>query len=244
MGRPVQLIDLGNRRLKLAALEAGGPGAAEALALPVDEAGWPEFAAVLAARLSGAAVRLCSVNPSALERLRGPIQAAADSLAVAGEAGWPMPVRSRGTGADRVLAAAAAWRRCREPLVVADLGTAWTLDLVDGEGCFRGGAIGPGLGLLSRALARACPHLPAAAAAEPAAIPEDSAAAVAAGTRAALADALLAARARMAAAAGLAELRGFLTGGDAGALAPRLEGWTRVPGLVLEGLASWDPAGR
>lgn len=244
MEPPVLLIDLGNRRLKLAALEAGAASAPESFDLPAHDAGWGAFLQELAGRIQGRRVRLASVNPAALARLRERALGAAASVRVAGEQGWPMEILSRGTGADRILAAWAAWRRCRRALVVADLGTAWTLDLVDGGGRFCGGAIGPGLGIQAEALARACPHLPAADGEDPAAIPSDSRAAVAAGTRVALADALGAGRARMAASLGLPGLRAFLTGGDAQRLRPLLgQDWDHVPDLVLEGLAGWEPAG-
>ncbi|RMH02086.1 MAG: type III pantothenate kinase [Planctomycetota bacterium] len=237
------LLDLGNRRLKLAEAAAGCPAAIAARPLPeeADEAGWSRLRGEVAERAAGRAVRASVVRPRAWERLR-PALAGAASLRLAGEDGWPMPVRSRGTGADRVLAAWAAWRRCRRALVVVDLGTAWTLDVVDGRGVFRGGAIGPGLGLQESALAAACPHLPAPAAEPPEGIPADSAAAVAAGTRRALAAALSGLRSEMAARLGEAELPGFLTGGDAARLAPLLgPTWTPAEDLVLAGLAAWNP---
>jgi type III pantothenate kinase len=238
--RPVLLLDLGNRRLKLAELQAGQQGPVESLGLPREEAAWPPFTEALARRAAGRPVRLSSVHPAALARLRPGLEAAACRLDLAGEHGWPMEVRSRGTGADRVMAAWAAWRRCGAALAVADCGTAFTLDLVDGAGVFRGGAIGPGLGVQVAALAAACPHLPAPGPSF-GVLPEDSAAAVAAGTRGALAASLEGLRVRFGASLG-AELRGFLTGGDAGALRPELgPGWTLAEDLVLEGLAAWTP---
>jgi type III pantothenate kinase len=47
-------------------------------------------------------------------------------------------------GVDRLLNAAAAWDRLKQACVVVDAGTAVTVDFVDGEGTFHGGAIGPG----------------------------------------------------------------------------------------------------
>ncbi len=47
-------------------------------------------------------------------------------------------------GADRLLNAAAAYDRVKQACVVVDAGSAVTVDFVDGEGTFHGGAILPG----------------------------------------------------------------------------------------------------
>lgn len=56
------------------------------------------------------------------------------------------------TGIDRLLNAAAAFDRLKQACVVVDVGTAVTVDFVDGEGTFHGGAIAPGTGLQLRSL--------------------------------------------------------------------------------------------
>ncbi len=67
-------------------------------------------------------------------------------------------------GIDRLLAAVAA-NRLRAPdraAIVVDLGTAITVDLVEADGGFAGGAILPGIGMAGRALAEqtdALPHI-------------------------------------------------------------------------------------
>ncbi|MHC5006929.1 MAG: type III pantothenate kinase [Planctomycetota bacterium] len=48
------------------------------------------------------------------------------------------------TGTDRLLNAAAAYDRIQQACIVIDAGTALTVDFVDGEGTFHGGAIVPG----------------------------------------------------------------------------------------------------
>ena len=48
------------------------------------------------------------------------------------------------TGIDRLLNAAAAWDEHQQACVVVDAGTCVTIDFVDGEGTFHGGAIAPG----------------------------------------------------------------------------------------------------
>ena len=48
------------------------------------------------------------------------------------------------TGIDRLLTASAAWDQFHEACVIVDAGTCVTVDFVDGEGTFHGGAIAPG----------------------------------------------------------------------------------------------------
>ena len=55
-------------------------------------------------------------------------------------------------GADRVVAAAAAYAVYGGPVIVVDSGTALTVDYVDGDGNYLGGAIAPGVETSSAAL--------------------------------------------------------------------------------------------
>jgi type III pantothenate kinase len=64
------------------------------------------------------------------------------------------------TGPDRLLAAWAAASLHGTPVIVIDLGTATTVDAVDADGFFLGGAILPGLGLAADALAEGTARLP------------------------------------------------------------------------------------
>ncbi len=64
------------------------------------------------------------------------------------------------TGADRLLAAAAAFDVVRQACVIIDVGTAITVDFVDGVGVFQGGAIAPGPRLMLRSLHQAAAQLP------------------------------------------------------------------------------------
>jgi len=61
---------------------------------------------------------------------------------------------------DRVCAAAAAYDKIQQACAVVDFGTAVTVDLVDDEGTFIGGAILPGLKLQLRALHEHTAQLP------------------------------------------------------------------------------------
>ena len=96
-----------------------------------------------------AAIALASVNETVADPLRS---ALADQLAqeiyVVGE-DLPVPIGRQLdpetiTGMDRLLDAAAAYDTVKQACVVVDAGTAVTVDFVDGEGTFHGGAIAPG----------------------------------------------------------------------------------------------------
>jgi len=63
-------------------------------------------------------------------------------------------------GTDRVVAAAAAYDVVEDAVVVADFGTAVTIDLVDQHGIFQGGVICPGFEISARALKENTTQLP------------------------------------------------------------------------------------
>ncbi len=65
------------------------------------------------------------------------------------------------TGVDRLLGAAAAYRVLKQACVIVDCGTAVTVDFVDGEGTYHGGAIAPGAQMQLDALHRGTAALPA-----------------------------------------------------------------------------------
>ncbi len=57
------------------------------------------------------------------------------------------------TGQDRIANAVAAFKPGRGSVIMIDMGTATKVDVVDSDGVFLGGAIGPGLGLSLETLA-------------------------------------------------------------------------------------------
>ena len=63
-------------------------------------------------------------------------------------------------GTDRVVSAAAAYDVVQDAVVVADFGTAVTIDLVDHNGIFLGGVICPGFEISARALRDYTAQLP------------------------------------------------------------------------------------
>jgi len=71
-------------------------------------------------------------------------------------------------GNDRIVNAIAAAQKYGLPVLVADLGTAVTLDLVDAAGVFRGGAILPGVNAMGESLYLKTARLPRVPFARPA----------------------------------------------------------------------------
>lgn len=81
-----------------------------------------------------------------------------------------MPVRTdnpKEVGADRIVNSIAAFEQLGGPLVVVDFGTATTFDAVDEAGCYRGGAIAPGVGVALDALITRTAKLPRVEVARP-----------------------------------------------------------------------------
>jgi type III pantothenate kinase len=113
---------------------------------------WPEINTQ-----PGAAVLLASVNEPVAERLASAIdgQLSIDFYRVGDD--LPIPIGQQLdpetlTGVDRLLNAAAAFDRVKQACVVVDAGTAVTVDFVDGQGTFQGGAIAPGAAMQLKSL--------------------------------------------------------------------------------------------
>lgn len=147
-------------------------------------------------------------------------------------------------GADRLVAALAAFRRAGRACVVVDAGTALTVDAVGPDGAFLGGAIAPGFATLAEGLRARAPALPKAGEDLPAPYPARSTTdAVSLGVHAAFGGALRELAAAANALLGKAPV--FVTGGDAVLARRELARLDPVivPELVLEGLALLAGAG-
>lgn len=106
-----------------------------------------------------------SVNPAALKALEaGADECLGQSVLVVGrDLPLPMPAdlpNPQSIGTDRLCAAVAAYDRLGAACVVADFGTAITVDCVNGEGVFLGGAILPGLSMAADVLPEKTAQLP------------------------------------------------------------------------------------
>ena len=115
----------------------------------------------------GASKRIvvCSVVPARLEQLKTvAADVTGEDVLVVGD-DFPAPIDAKieepeSVGMDRLCCAAAAYATEGRSCVVADLGTAITVDCVDDDGHFIGGAIFPGLGLQAGVLAERAALLP------------------------------------------------------------------------------------
>ena len=160
----VLACDVGNTAIHLAGVKGDDVSAVrtvpndklEGLA-PVLEAMWKDLPAPkkLAA---------CSVNPKALEALEAAARSAGLAVLVVGR-DLPLPIETdspdpSAVGTDRLCAAVAAYDRLGVACVVADFGTAITIDCVYDAGVFLGGAILPGLAMSARGLRAGTAALP------------------------------------------------------------------------------------
>lgn len=111
------------------------------------------------------AIAAGSVVPDTLQRLRDRIADQINSplLAVGSELHRPLSLaveHPERVGIDRTCAGAAAYEVIGKACVIASFGTAITIDCVNDEGVFMGGAILPGLALQAKALHQGTAALP------------------------------------------------------------------------------------
>ena len=174
MHAPILTLDRGNTTLDAMLHRVGGDGRRLRLA--------PEDSAGIAAFLDGERPRLCvavSVVPDGLHAALAQLHALALPVAVVGR-DLQCPLRidydtPQTLGADRWLGALAAHRQFGAAITV-DCGSATTVNLVERDGTFRGGAIAPGLRALCAGMAHVTPHLPLADVAMATAMPPRSSA--------------------------------------------------------------------
>jgi len=114
----------------------------------------------------------CSVNPTALKALEAVVDAALHEPVLVVGRDLPLPIEAdlpdaQSVGTDRLCAAVAAFDRLGTACVVADVGTAITIDCVNDQGVFLGGAILPGLRISAKALHQETAQLPQVEPVEP-----------------------------------------------------------------------------
>ncbi len=140
-------------------------------------------------------------------------------------------------GADRWAALLGARGITEGACVVVDCGTAVTVDALSSDGVFAGGVIFPGLELTRASLGAGTAGIGCAQGNDASVLAQATADAVAAGAAFGVAGAIERILKEQEHALG-AEIEVFITGGDAPALAPRLDRPTLyMPDLVLKGLA-------
>lgn len=247
-GNSSWLFDLGNTRLKWARSDDADLG--EVHALPHSEAG--NAVAVLDHALSG----ITTGDDAWLASVAGDALAAAlvAALEHRGARVRRMHTQSKfngmriayakpaNLGVDRFLALIAAHARGPQAWLIASVGTALTLDLLDANGLHHGGLIAPSPALMRESLGRRAPQLPA----QGGAVVEfatDTIDALASGTvmaaRALIERSLHAAAQRLGAMPTLLLSGGGAAGLDAAALGEWPAPVEHEPHLVLRGLQLW-----
>lgn len=161
----VLACDVGNSTIRLATVR--GEEASEVITVRVGEL--TSLAEPLAAMWSADAapsdIAASSVNAPALKAVEAAVSEAfhRETLVVGRDLPLPLDTdidKPHSIGIDRLCCAAAAFDRLGTACVVADFGTAITIDCVNDEGVFLGGAIMPGLAMSAQALYDSTAQLP------------------------------------------------------------------------------------
>lgn len=242
------VVDVGNSRIKLGTLGLDGSLKATT-AVSVDQPdAWHDGIARMGVELSGPTNwTISTVNPPVSQALAAMLgmQAQITILRSASEVPVPHKLTSpQTTGADRALAVLAALARFerRGPGQVISCGTALTVERIDADGVWSGGAIAPGLSTMAAALNVSTAQLPLVAADAP---PPDgcgdaTGSALAAGIFWGAVGVIREISTRQFASFDRSPWRVW-TGGDAPRFSTLLDGPEAllVPELVLEGLALW-----
>jgi type III pantothenate kinase len=249
-------VDVGNTNMTLGLVEDGALTATRRASTP--HGATPDELELLVAGLVGldgrsladvGAVAVASVVPAVTAAVAALADRRGATLLVASAGTVPLAIRvdrPGEVGADRIVNALAAARLYGTPAVVADAGTATTIDCVGPDGAFLGGAIAPGLVLGMEALAARTAKLPRVELRAPdRAIGRDTVHAIQSGTvlgYQSLASGLIARlRAELADTTGVREdaIRTVLTGGlSAAPWAREIAGVDVIdPDLTLKGLA-------
>ena len=232
------LFDLGNSRFKFAPLHGNQAGSVQAWAhgaeamtasaleaLPRGEAAW--VASVAAPALTGEVMRILSERFEQVHVARTQAQCAGVTVAYA---------RPEKFGVDRFLGLLAT-ASLQRPVLVVGVGTALTIDLMDGDGLHRGGRIAASPTVMREALHARAVQLPASGG-DYAEFANDTADALASGCDGA---AVALVERSLQQAGGLlgAAPTLILHGGGAAPLVPLLPDAEHRPALVLDGLARW-----
>lgn len=164
---PAIVVDIGNTQIAMGLWqgdEVNSPVSTPTNDLCAFEEAFATVVASVSKQEIGAAV-LGAVVPDVLKSIQHVVREALDRepLVVGDRLPLPMEVGvddAKAVGVDRVCTAAAAYDKIEAGCVVVDFGTAVTVDLVDDEGVFLGGAILPGLSLQRRSLHEHAVQLP------------------------------------------------------------------------------------
>lgn len=173
--QPILAVNIGNSRTQFARFEGAQRAEDGSLSLLPNEPRQALVDALLAElailRDSGEDPVLvaCSVNPPVADAVEAEISARApDAEFLLARRDVPLTINhslddsgERTVGQDRLCDAIGAFAMLGQACVVVDAGSAVTVDFVDGEGVFHGGAIAPGARMMLRAMHEKTAALPA-----------------------------------------------------------------------------------
>lgn len=157
-------VDIGNTNVTLGIFEGEHMRATWRMATDINQMG-DEYAASLLTLLAHNGIKtseikeaaMCSVVPPLVGTFEDLLRRYFKTQAVVVRPGVKTGVRivypnPREVGADRIVNCAAAHYLYRGPVIVVDMGTGTTFDIVSKEGEFIGGVIAPGIAIAAQAL--------------------------------------------------------------------------------------------
>ena len=143
------------------------PGGAKGKLTNILTAAWHKVPLVKGAKVKKAdgVIIISSVKPAWTKLVRDICKEKLDEKIKLIGKDIPLPIEmgvdnASEVGTDRVVSAAAAFAVVEDTVIVADFGTAVTIDLVDEQGVFMGGVICPGFDLAAQALETGTARLP------------------------------------------------------------------------------------
>jgi type III pantothenate kinase len=157
-------VDIGNTNVTLGVFEGEQLRATWRMATDINQMG-DEYAAILLTLLAQQGLKTSDITEAAVCSVVPPLVGTFEDLLRRYFQVTPLVVRAgvktgvritypnpREIGADRIVNAAAANHLYKGPVIVVDMGTGTTFDIVDGDGDFIGGVIAPGIGIAAQAL--------------------------------------------------------------------------------------------
>jgi type III pantothenate kinase len=157
-------VDIGNTNVTLGVFEGEQLRATWRMATDINQMG-DEYAAILLTLLAQQGLKTSDITEAAVCSVVPPLVSTFEDLLRRYFQVTPLVVRAgvktgvritypnpREIGADRIVNAAAANHLYKGPVIVVDMGTGTTFDIVDGDGDFIGGVIAPGIGIAAQAL--------------------------------------------------------------------------------------------
>ena len=167
-------IDIGNTNITIGLFLAGKeqfikffPGQSETELADCLKSAWQKVPIAKSSKEKkhDGVIVVSSVKPAWTKRIQQLIKETLDERTYVLGKNLPLPMKTAvdepaKVGTDRIASAVAAYDVVEGPVVVADFGTAVTIDLVDDKGVFLGGVICPGFDISAEALKENTAQLP------------------------------------------------------------------------------------